>query len=913
MVNPERLAARKAEIAGAEDLVALRDHLVRGAQPLIERLPEIPSRKALLSRDGGVCPQDGAVLVFDPWSPRAHRCPRCGASVEGERHDRAWAKFQHLWLAERAAHLAAVAAFADDERAAGRAREILAAYGDRYLSYPNRDNVLGPARLFFSTYLESIWILNYLAAAALLRAAGRLDDATTRAVAHVADEAATLIGEFDEQFSNRQTWNNAALTAIAVWFEDEELARRAIEGETGLIAHLRGFRRDGLWYEGENYHLFALRGFLTGAEWALEAGVDVFADPEITPRVVNALLAPARTALPDFTFPARKDSRFGVSLAQPMYLELWEIGAAGLGRWEEEGARSELRSWLQAVSARPSPPAEQFESYLHHAGAPALPANRAPRTALSWWSLLDMMPALPAAAPWAPESVLLESQGLAILRRGDRYLSLECGPQGGGHGHPDRLHLTLHADGVHWLPDFGTGSYVSRDLFWYRSTLAHNAPRLDGVSQPPVAAVCEFFEIQGDWSWVRGRFGPVTRSVVAGPRYVIDVVELAGHDDRQIDVPWHLSGEVAPGGGAWSPAGISEDFITDAESFAPAGSPRVTLSASAPPARLTVHYAGSGSLWRATGPGRPGGAARETFYVVRARGRNLQLVTLLEPGPTPAVRAVRVNGDVIEVETAEHTERHRMESGAWEVDTPAGRLRLRGPREIDPPFAPIVDLEPPAKPVAAALRVADAPALDGTLAGFDTAEPLALGAEDQYRRSEESYSAPEDLAAVAYANWDEAALYLAVEVTKPDLCLRDAQAAPARLDNEPEDINSDGVQIYVRNGDDAPVRGYLVVPDARGQGLRVAGAAGTVGRPDEVRGGWARTDGGYRVTLALKFVDGAVPHVGGKVGFDLLVNEMVPGRERRAGQLVWSGGNGWVWLRGDRQDPERFGELELVG
>ena len=38
--------------------------------------------------------------------------------------------------------------------------------------YPNRDNVLGPSRLFFSTYLESIWINNYLAAAALLREGG---------------------------------------------------------------------------------------------------------------------------------------------------------------------------------------------------------------------------------------------------------------------------------------------------------------------------------------------------------------------------------------------------------------------------------------------------------------------------------------------------------------------------------------------------------------------------------------------------------------------------------------------------------------------------------------------------------------------------------------------------------------------
>src|SRR5256885_13563329 len=45
-----------------------------------------------------------------------------------------------------------------------------------------------------------------------------------------------------------------------------------------------------------------------------------------------------------------------------------------------------------------------------------------------------------------------------------RYVSLECGQLGGGHGHPDRLHFTLHAGGVHWLADPGTGSYVARDV-----------------------------------------------------------------------------------------------------------------------------------------------------------------------------------------------------------------------------------------------------------------------------------------------------------------------------------------------------------------------------------------------------------------------------------------------------------------
>src|ERR1043166_1992857 len=50
---------------------------------------------------------------------------------------------------------------------------------------------------------------------------------------------------------------------------------------------------------------------------------------------------------------------------------------------------------------------------------------------------------------------------------------------------------------------------------------------------------------------------------------------------------------------------------------------------------------------------------------------------------------------------------------------------------------------------------------------------------------------------------------------------------------------------------------------------------------------------------------------GMRLGFDLLVNEMLPGRERRAGQLVWSGGAVWVYLQGDRHDPSRFGVLVL--
>ena len=92
---------------------------------MLARTPVIPTVKALLSQDGGVCPADGGPLAFDPWSPDAHRCPRCGAVQRGERHDGWWARFQHLWVAERAAHLAALASLGDHPAAGERAADAV--------------------------------------------------------------------------------------------------------------------------------------------------------------------------------------------------------------------------------------------------------------------------------------------------------------------------------------------------------------------------------------------------------------------------------------------------------------------------------------------------------------------------------------------------------------------------------------------------------------------------------------------------------------------------------------------------------------------------------------------------------------------------------------------------------------------
>src|SRR5437762_1461503 len=221
--------------------------------------------------------------------------------------------------------------------------------------------------------------------------------------------------------------------------------------------------------------------------------------------------------------------------SSPICLWVVNVGLTNFFFRAEDGIRDTSVTGVQTCALPISPPTISVlhESYMHDAPDSPPDPRPASRRSLSWWSLLEMVPDLPPAdEPWSPKSVLLESQGLAVLRSGDRYVSLESGPQGGGHGHPDRLQLTLHGDGVYWLPDPGTGQYVTHDLFWYRSTLAHNAPLLDGESQPSGRASVECFDDRTEWGWVRGRFNGLTRMIAAGPAYIVDVLVFGGTDEH---------------------------------------------------------------------------------------------------------------------------------------------------------------------------------------------------------------------------------------------------------------------------------------------------------------------------------------------------------------------------------------------
>lgn len=539
-----RRAAGNSSSASAP-FAALADGLARELEPLIHRELPIPLQKARLTRRGGRCPVHGTLLAFDPFAPHAHVCATCHTAYVGREHDDWWAMGAQLWTAERAVHAAALYAVRGDPRHEQLAIRILQEYAARYTSWPNTDNVLGPTRLFFSTYLESLWLLNVCHAVALLESAST---AWTRRDADVMREqviapSATLIDSYYEGRSNRQVWNEVAILSAWQVLGETHRVRMRLRRPGGFCSLIEnGLLDDGTWYEGENYHLFAHRGLWYGVQLmrAMQEGLPVSLDHKYT----EGFVAPFFGVLPDDTFPSRRDSQYASSIRQWRTAEWCELGWAHSDDPRLAGilARIYDRRHVQASTGRATSTADAERNH---------PSTRLSRADLSWRALLMGREQLPVAEPWHPGSMYLPTQGLAILKRdcGQTYVALEGGQLGGGHGHPDQLALTLQTGDARWLQDPGTGSYTSPDLFWYRSTMAHAAPYVGHASQLHHAAVARAFSDCGNFGWINKRVDQlangvrVERSVIVGDGYVIDVVDWQSASGDAVDFTLPIVGE----------------------------------------------------------------------------------------------------------------------------------------------------------------------------------------------------------------------------------------------------------------------------------------------------------------------------------------------------------------------------------
>ena len=581
--------------------------------------------------------------------------------------------------------------------------------------------------------------------------------------------------------------------------------------------------------------------------------------------------------------PARGDSPFGVSVVQPRFAELWEVG---LVRTNESVVERLLVDLYEAdVPETPDQGLVEISEHEVHR-----PASKFRRSQLGWRALLWMRPgSAPAKRTPMRAVTVFGDAGVVIVRpEPGTYVSLDVGGRRGGHGHPDLLQVNIFLASPVVL-DPGTASYVDESLHWYRSPLAHNGPMLSRGNSTMFDGWCVAVDVSDGWGWCRSHAGrtlagePVfTRTLIAGPDFVLDVVDVHVGDDVEVTLPIHLYGD-----------GRASDDLTEVRAGKAPG--RMTLVPRPGEDRSLEKGLGAPSLHFAPGPPMD-------FLVRRATGSG-QWIQVYWTTATD-LEVVDLDEGSIRVLCDDRLYRLQWSETRATVrasDSPEVVLKGRqtGPKAAD------------AKPRVPHRRRISVPRLGRSLDPRTWTENIPpefvhhLGA-DHYRRSEDAYVEHRSIRARVGIGVYQGAIEFAVEVWKRDLTFRTAGDADPGLDNEHPDIHSDGVQCYV--GQDEWV-GVLVVPDRESDRVRCIVGSGAAA-DTKVTGTWAATSSGYSLIVRITLPE--VVAEGDTMLVNLTINEMYPERERRAGQLVLSGGGGWVYLRGDREAPEHALVAEVV-
>lgn len=510
---------------------------------------ELPPRGGNWSHNY-VCPIHGARLTqgrkIGPWEWE-HTCPIGPHTLHGD-PAKATLDFDgnaiaavHGRLAQQIVDHGLVFQVTGDARHAAKAREILLAYADRYLTYPLHDNQGTPGRggrVASQSLTEASWLTTFTQGADLVWAT--LSDADRAAIENKVLRPALkeIILPHRMGIHNIQCHHNSAIGLVGFLLGDEKLIARAIDDPTdGYLQEMeQGVLGDGMWREGSSgYHFFTLGGTWPLTEAARNCGRDLYG-----PKLHSMFDGPLALAMPDFVLPNFNDSS---TVPLDKESEIYELALARYG--------NPTYAPLLAQSSRHSRLALYF-------GVTNLPAG-SPLASLGSRN-----------SPASGYAILQSGQGA-----GATWLCQKYGPHGGGHGHPDKNHFILYARGQIVAPDAGTHAYGSPlHMGWDKTTLAHNTLTVDETSQAPATGQCLAFGSERGVDYVVSAAGPIYPGVrfvrtaaLLTSNLVVFVDQVAADKPHTLDLVYHQIGawEQLPGGEAWTPpATAGYEFFTSA-------------------------------------------------------------------------------------------------------------------------------------------------------------------------------------------------------------------------------------------------------------------------------------------------------------------------------------------------------------
>jgi oligo-alginate lyase len=549
LLNGEGIAALKQRIASAPWAAASWRELKAGVDRDLEKAIVLPPRGGNWSHNY-VCPEHGARLKqgkkIGPWHWE-HICPVDNHVFHGD-PEKATLDFDgnaissiHARYAREAVDDGLVYQVTGDQRYAARAREILLAYADRYLTYPVHDNQGKPGgrggHVASQSLTEATWLIDIAQGADLVW--NTLSEADRSSIADKMLRPALNEIIIPQKYGihNIQNRENSAIGLVGFLLNDPKLIALAIDNpQTGFRAQMeRGVLPGGFWLEGSTgYQFFAMDGMWPLMEAARNSGIDLYG-----PKFKSLFDGPLSLTMPDLSLPNFNDS--GISPLQS-HAEIYELAAA---------------------------------RYHDSAYAALISTNRSSRMAL----LFGMADLGGGNLPVAASSRNLPGPGYAILDRGENtnttWLALKYGPHGGGHGHPDKNSFILYARGEVLAPDVGTHAYGSPlHAGWDKTTLAHNTLVVDGKSQEPATGKCLAFGSERGVDFSMTDAGPIYPGVhfirtaaMLTPGVIVFIDQIEADAPHTFDLAYHQVGtwQDLPEGKPWSSKeGAGYKYVSDA-------------------------------------------------------------------------------------------------------------------------------------------------------------------------------------------------------------------------------------------------------------------------------------------------------------------------------------------------------------
>jgi hypothetical protein len=484
------------------------------------------------------CPEHGAALRtgerIGEWQWE-HICPvdnkrfRSDPTHPEQDYDGCVLMTVHGQMANRVRDLGILYQVTGDVRYARQAAEIALRYAERYASYPLH-TIHGEARISGGkvgpqTLDEAVWLIPLAQGVDLIWETLSQADRDLLAQKLFLPAAREVILPHQLRVHNIQCWKNSAVGLVGLLLGEEELIQQAIHHpERGYWTQMRkGVNADGVWWEGAwGYHFYTLSALWHLTEAARHCGIDLYGE-----ELKRMYDAPFRFATPTFLLPAFNDST-------------------------EVNLRTQASVYELAYARYQNPVYVQLLAK----------SNRENDYAL--WFGVESLPN-PGAMQW--RSANYPTSGYAILSKGRgekaTWLCLKYGPHGGGHGHPDKLHLEMHAGGIPVAADPGMARYgVPIHANWYRTTLAHNTLVIDERDQQPAEGRCLQFGNVGGVDFVVASAGGIypgvlfVRAVALLSQEVVVVLDSVQCEmEHQMDLALHLQDawQNLPTGTQWQP------------------------------------------------------------------------------------------------------------------------------------------------------------------------------------------------------------------------------------------------------------------------------------------------------------------------------------------------------------------------